>query len=648
MTTLNQVTPIPISSLTSATTLTGDEATAIVQGGATVQAPISQYPQGMAAGVVVYGNTGGAPFPHFRTLTAGTGINLSDGGSQGSLTISTDPAGSTSPATVYSARLNSVPSCPSLVNASLNSGHDGSTAFQTLVNSVYAAGGGTIYVDIPIMIGNITLPSGITIEGQGGSYGTGQTTSPGTGIIQSSGTLWVFTNAHQRSNYNGGSPVSNWSLIVDQDITIKNLYINGNKGSGASYNANAGNGSSVIVNPAVVSGDAYHSPSRLAIAPLQFMGVQNLKIRNVWVYDSCYLPLRMAYINGALIEDLTAVSVTAYAAWLAGNYQAAPDAASGHSEVLGLCRDIKIIRPFGYALDDFVEMDTTPVATNSGFTWGAALSAYFPLFYPGNIQDVTVVDANAPIAKDIISLNVNMGFSTNSRIESVTLQGAIGNTMGAPVCMQNYGAGLGTIGMLQVSDMQAQGSLGNNNANGTAYVYCEHNIEKFQFDSGMLQLDTVLGIPGTTSSCFYFSQGTQRDVIINDFTLYDNESNGAFSVYSNSTINRLQLSNLQHKSTSATADKVLYCAASAVIGQLIMSSVQADGMTQMVFVHSGATITDMVTSGISHINAGGGASIHVEGTVSRLRCGASDTVKLYEASGSGTTLSIKTDNTQDS
>jgi hypothetical protein len=88
MVTLNQVTPITISQLTDASTITGDEATAIVQGGQTVQAPISQYPQGMTAGVVVYGNTGGAPFPNFRTLTAGTGIQLTDGGAQSGLTIS--------------------------------------------------------------------------------------------------------------------------------------------------------------------------------------------------------------------------------------------------------------------------------------------------------------------------------------------------------------------------------------------------------------------------------------------------------------------------------------------------------------------------------------------------------------------------------
>lgn len=98
MTTLSQVTPIPISDLPSATTLTGNEATAIVQNNQTVQTPISSYPQGMTAGVLVYGNTGGAPFPNYRTLKAGDGVTLSDSGAQGDLTVSVTSGSGNAPA----------------------------------------------------------------------------------------------------------------------------------------------------------------------------------------------------------------------------------------------------------------------------------------------------------------------------------------------------------------------------------------------------------------------------------------------------------------------------------------------------------------------------------------------------------------------
>ncbi len=89
MVTVNQITPIPISELPNATTITGNEATAIVQNGQTVQSAINSLPQGMTAGVVTYGVSGGAPFPNYRTLKAGSGISFIDAGAQGDLTIST-------------------------------------------------------------------------------------------------------------------------------------------------------------------------------------------------------------------------------------------------------------------------------------------------------------------------------------------------------------------------------------------------------------------------------------------------------------------------------------------------------------------------------------------------------------------------------
>lgn len=88
MTTINQITPIPISDLEDATSLTGNEALPIVQNNQTVQTTINALPAGMEAGVVTYGNTGGAPFPNYRTLKAGTNVTITDAGAQSDLTIS--------------------------------------------------------------------------------------------------------------------------------------------------------------------------------------------------------------------------------------------------------------------------------------------------------------------------------------------------------------------------------------------------------------------------------------------------------------------------------------------------------------------------------------------------------------------------------
>lgn len=98
MVTVNQVTPIPISDLPNASSLTGNEYVPVSQANTTVKTTINALPAGMEAGVVVFGDTGGAPFPNYRTLTAGSNITLTDGGEQGSLTISSDGGGASADA----------------------------------------------------------------------------------------------------------------------------------------------------------------------------------------------------------------------------------------------------------------------------------------------------------------------------------------------------------------------------------------------------------------------------------------------------------------------------------------------------------------------------------------------------------------------
>ncbi len=68
MTTLNQVTPITISNLPDATTLTGNEAVPIVQLGATVQVPINTLPTGFG------GATGSFTTADAKTVTVQNGI----------------------------------------------------------------------------------------------------------------------------------------------------------------------------------------------------------------------------------------------------------------------------------------------------------------------------------------------------------------------------------------------------------------------------------------------------------------------------------------------------------------------------------------------------------------------------------------------
>lgn len=93
MTTINNVTPVTIPELTSASALTGNEVLPVSQGGNAVKVTVSAIPQGIVAGVVTFGSTGGSPFPNYRTLKAGSNITITDAGAQGDLTISASGVG---------------------------------------------------------------------------------------------------------------------------------------------------------------------------------------------------------------------------------------------------------------------------------------------------------------------------------------------------------------------------------------------------------------------------------------------------------------------------------------------------------------------------------------------------------------------------
>lgn len=91
--------PITIQELTAASTLTGNEEFPIWQGGDTVKVTLSQLPAGFSQPFVTFGSA--SPLPNYRSLTAGSGITITDNGAGSSLVLSTSAAG-----TVQSVAIN--------------------------------------------------------------------------------------------------------------------------------------------------------------------------------------------------------------------------------------------------------------------------------------------------------------------------------------------------------------------------------------------------------------------------------------------------------------------------------------------------------------------------------------------------------------
>src|SRR5207245_1451490 len=95
--------------------------------------------------------------------------------------------------------------------------------------------------------------AGDTIQGFGGGWDGTTNTFPATGIMARAKSQCVFTNQNRRSNWNGGSPVFDYSLILDHDITIRDLFINGNWRNGDINSITYGAGETYYTNWA----DAY-------------------------------------------------------------------------------------------------------------------------------------------------------------------------------------------------------------------------------------------------------------------------------------------------------------------------------------------------------------------------------------------------------
>jgi hypothetical protein len=107
-------------------------------------------------------------------------------------------------------------------------GTDDRAALQAAIDLLHSNGGGTLVVDgVAALAGALSVPSGIRIMGGHGQAGFCMKANSGGCAIR---------NAHFVSGYNNGSPITDGSTIVDHNITLENLFINGGNA------VNSGNG----------------------------------------------------------------------------------------------------------------------------------------------------------------------------------------------------------------------------------------------------------------------------------------------------------------------------------------------------------------------------------------------------------------------
>lgn len=504
-----------------------------------------------------------------------------------------------------------VPMNANLFDASV--GTDATSALQTVIDQASSTRRLILVIDGPVKVGNLKLRSGVTLCGLGGSYNS-LDTKPTSGIIQAPGTTCAIQNYHQTSNYNGGSPVTDYSTIVDQDITIRDLFINGNRGTGGTYNANGGSS-----DPRTLANGSW-------ISPIQMWGVRNLHLDNVYVYDPATFHFWLAYIDGASISRLEFCDPQQISGFTSGRN-------TDGLHITGPARDMGIRNLAGWTGDDFLALNAND---------GPFVNYNNSLVYCGDITNVVAkgldLKGSGSVCRVLTGVNLADNIIVSDAVGIAYFVGYEGNLFAGIV-----GAGNGNWGRIALLDWSITytGSLAYADIGGNY----QQLVMRGHFKASPTQITDVIKI----------TQGTLGNVTIDGWHCYDTGTVtfGAYypiSVIGNATIKDLQVSNSSWTRTGGakTFGFVYVNSSLATVTNCSLSNLQIDG-ANAVFVFSAGTVSSLLISGIQHKNAdSGNGTVTIQGTtLPRLRAAGLDTAQLLNITGDGSVTSNKNDGTQD-
>lgn len=545
---------------------------------------------------------------------------------------------------VYFSGMTGVQGDASLSDATL--GTDDSTAIQAAIDA--APAGATFVVDGKFKVKNLKLRSGDTLQGFGGSYDPNAATYPATGIIQvSSSTLTdcVLRNVNWKSNYNGGTPVSDFSLVVDHDITVRDVFINNN-----CYGSHL-NGSAI-----------------------QFFGVRNLRLERVSIFNQSdnFGGILVGYVDGLLIDGAFFFAIDVYNYWAHGTVPnpVIPDAGI---HVGGPMREVTIRNTRGWVSTAAIEIHTCVKDLTAQSTPGASI------LYGGDATTYVLVENtnmtfcgthvevrggnNIGVSTTMDRLMVNgvRGEAETSEGETVyignqadagmtaftftikqayvdrhAIRPAIDNAAGthdpALVRIQNRGSGAVTINQLMVNNWLYDRPLGTVLTNTNALI---------TFDC--LNTVTVDELSIVGASIHDASADTLRLI------------NAQITAGSGKTltIGTISVSDVQWVRSQGTIGGILVDisgtsgGATTAVGVVTLNNVVLDGVQNAVVWGANSTLQEVVTSGLTHRNASSNESISVGSglVLPRLRCAASNLRTL--TGGAGSIAYSKTDSTED-
>jgi hypothetical protein len=537
-------------------------------------------------------------------------------------------------------------------------GHDDSANLQALIDAVPAGRPLTIVIDAPMKLGNVKLRSGITIQGLGGSsYGD---SFPASGVIQSPNTVCVFRNFDWTSNYNNGSPVSDFSTIIDQNITVTDLFINGNRGTLGVNNACGGNADSRYVS----GGDGYNNRSLLPIYPLTFFGVRNLQINNVFVYDPGVGCVLGSYLDNYQVRGVRVVSPAVYSGQASPGtvsipytvYSGAPYASNLYAAVLvgGNCRGGLVENVSGYYHSALFGVITDALVPTSDSNHATPVTAYYPAIYYGPVTDLRVRGLRADLAAQMAYVwsGANTGnVSLTDRIIVEQCEGTVflaGVTVDGPVgpgILSSHGQ---TVFRGFNVDLNCGTYIG-------SFACVEGAHTELRFDDWDFRVKAATSVAPYGDGLFFMSGDLEVVglVSLSRLRVEDTASGLDYSAFvvnqfHNNGWSELLLDNVSFRRSGAVKGKLLRVAANCQPGALTMTDCLADTVKNFLAFDSGGAPANVTLSGSTHVNAGGNATVLVDGvTLPRLRASGSNTALLVATINGGVILSKKTDGTED-
>lgn len=500
---------------------------------------------------------------------------------------------------------------------------DDSAVLQAIMNSIQASGRGARLIAgkyQTYLVGDIKVPSGVIIEGCFGACAF-DTTPPQARFKQKPGSAVIFGNWHWTSPWDGAQIVPNlYSRIVDENITLRSVFLDGNHGLGGAGNVVTGFG--VIA--------AWGVPATLLPSglPLMMLGVRNLVLEDVAIYDPAYFHTLLSYIDGFRAHH---VSIRG------GVSESIPNTDGLHFE--GNCRDGDIDGISGFATDDFIALNGDELdqpGTNISKAW--TTSGPITNFNVSNIR------CNAFGAVRLIG-----GWSYFDEITIKDVR-AIVQSQQAGILVGGTVTGVLPVeyGRISISDIFLEVQA----ANAVAGLKFSGRIQRLHLSKVMLNnTESIVGSAPFGSGGIVLGDDPTHfinDLEIDKFSIQDVALRTVPPIsVAKGTIDSMRISD-SYAAAPATQDTgaFLNIAAGTTVKSVQLLGAHVDRINNVVKCNE--NVTNITTSNMVHLNAGGNESIAVAvgKTLARLRSGASNTAALVGGSV-GRVTSKKTDGTED-